>query len=128
MIIEEQIQNEFSIEQKALSLHNIRSATDLKNATQDFETLFIQKLLNVMQEGMGKNDILHSKQEEMWRSMLNEEYAKNFSKAGGIGLADMLYEYLAPLVLQEQGTISPTKALEQYRNSNIKAYSVEKII
>ena len=108
----------FSVERKAFPLHSIRSSEELRSATQDFESLFIQKLLDVMQEGIGKNDILHSKQEELWRSLLNEEYAKEFTKAGGIGLADMLYEYLAPLVLQNQEEQEHSvKGLEQYKKA-----------
>jgi peptidoglycan hydrolase FlgJ len=30
----------------------------------------------------------------VWRSFLNDEYAKSFAKAGGIGLADHVYRTL----------------------------------
>jgi Rod binding domain-containing protein len=30
----------------------------------------------------------------VWRSMLTDEYAKSFAKAGGIGIADQVYRTL----------------------------------
>lgn len=118
MIQQENITQPFSIQERILPLHAIRSSEELRTATQDFEGLFLQKLLDIMQEGLGKNDVLYSKQEGIWRSLLNEEYAKEFAKAGGIGLADMLYDYLAPLVLQEETTQEQSiKGLEQYKKA-----------
>ena len=129
MILEEQMTQGISIEQQLLPLNTIHSSEQLRTATQEFETLFIQKLLDIMQEGLGKNDILYSKQEALWRSMLHEEYAKEFTRAGGIGLSDMLYEYLAPLVLQHQEEIAPsTKVLEYYRDSREPESRVTKVL
>jgi Rod binding domain-containing protein len=34
-----------------------------------------------------------------WRSFLTDEYARNFAKAGGIGIADSVYKEL--IALQE---------------------------
>lgn len=114
----EAIVPEYPIEQQVLPLHAVRSTHDLHEATKGFESLFIQKLMQVMNEDLGKNDILYSKQEAMWRSMLHEEYAKEIAHAGGIGLADMLYEYLAPLVLQEQEqSVNTAKARASYQES-----------
>ena len=73
----------------------------LFEAIEGFESLFLQKLFDTMQNSIQKSSLLHSREEELWQSMLNEEYAKNFAKVGGIGLANVLYQQLAPTLLDK---------------------------
>ena len=84
-----------------LTTQNTTSTTQQKlfEAIEGFESLFLQKLFDTMQNSIQKSSLLHSREEELWQSMLNEEYAKNFAKVGGIGLANMLYQQLAPTLL-----------------------------
>lgn len=86
-----------------LTTQNTTSTTQQKlfEAIEGFESLFLQKLFDTMQNSIQKSSLLHSREEELWQSMLNEEYAKNFAKVGGIGLANMLYQQLAPTLFDK---------------------------
>lgn len=67
----------------------------LKTACQNFEAVFISKLWKEMKSTVPKEGYLHSKQEEQYMGMFDREFAENMARAGGIGLADMIYEQLS---------------------------------
>jgi Rod binding domain-containing protein len=67
----------------------------LREACEGFESIFIQKLWEQMRKTVPKEGYLHSKDEETYQSLFDVELAKKMSSAGGIGLADMLYEQLS---------------------------------
>ncbi|MEM7568911.1 MAG: rod-binding protein [Pseudomonadota bacterium] len=69
-------------------------------AAEEFEGMFLSTLLETLFSGLETDGPFgggHS--EEMYRSMMVQEYGKAISKAGGIGLADTLEKQL--LSLQE---------------------------
>ena len=66
----------------------------LKEACEGFEAVFVQKLWEQMRQTMPKGGYMHSRDEEMYQSMFDVELSKKMASAGGIGLADMLYEQL----------------------------------
>lgn len=68
---------------------------ELRKACRDFEAVFVGKLWEQMQKTVPKEGYLHSKQEQQYLSMFNREFSEHLTEAGGIGLADMLYEQLA---------------------------------
>lgn len=68
---------------------------ELRKACQDFEAVFITKLWKGMKSTVPQEGYLHSKQEEQYLSMFDKEFAENMSRAGGIGLADMIYDQLS---------------------------------
>jgi len=61
---------------------------------QDFESMFLNSMLSQMDTGVGDGPFSGGKAAQTWRSFLTDEYAKNFSKAGGIGIADSVYKEL----------------------------------
>ena len=67
----------------------------LRESCEGFESIFIQKMWEQMRSNVSKEGYLHSKDEEAYQSMFDVELAKKMSSAGGIGLADMLYEQLS---------------------------------
>jgi Rod binding domain-containing protein len=69
---------------------------------QEFETQFMSSMTQSMFEGV-KTDSLFGggAGEDMFRSMLNDQYAKEMTKAGGIGIANKIYGEI--LKLQEHG-------------------------
>lgn len=67
----------------------------LKEACEGFETIFLNKLWKDMRESVPKEGYLHSKEEESYVSMFDQELMKKMSAAGGIGLGKMLYENLS---------------------------------
>lgn len=72
----------------------------LRKACRDFEAVFIGKLWEQMEKSVPQEGYLHSKQEAMYKSMFNHEFSQSMAEAGGIGLADMLYDQLAQKLKQ----------------------------
>ncbi|WP_425058616.1 hypothetical protein SCACP_32740 [Sporomusa carbonis] len=68
----------------------------LKAACQEMEAVFLNMMLAKMRETVPKSKLLgDSSQEDIMTSLLDTELTKNMAKAGGIGLADMLYRQLS---------------------------------
>ncbi|CAK7049366.1 MAG: hypothetical protein DELT_00971 [Desulfovibrio sp.] len=67
----------------------------LREACEGFESIFLQKMWEQMRKNVKKEGYLHSKDEEAYQSMFDTELSKKMTSAGGIGLADMLYEQLS---------------------------------
>ena len=66
-----------------------------KHAAQDFEAVFLNQMFQHMFTGIeGEGPFGGGVGVGIWRSFLTEQYAKSFSKAGGIGLADHVYRSL----------------------------------
>lgn len=69
---------------------------------QDFESQFISTMAQSMFAGVKTDGPFDGGQgEDMFRSMLVDQYGKEMTKAGGIGIADKIYGEI--LKLQEQG-------------------------
>jgi Rod binding domain-containing protein len=76
-----------------------RSKVDPKiiQAAEGMETMFMDYLMKVMRETVPKNEMdLENPASEMYRGMLDSEYAKKAAQAGGVGLSDTIIAYLAP--------------------------------
>ena len=76
---------------------NLSAATKAKakTAAQNFEAVFLKSMLQEMYTGIqGEGPFGGSGATGVWRSMLTDEYAKSFAKAGGIGIADHVYQSL----------------------------------
>lgn len=68
----------------------------LKAACRDMEAVFLNLMLKQMRETVPKGNLLgNSREEQTLTSMLDTELTKNMAKAGGMGLADMLYRQLS---------------------------------
>ena len=69
----------------------------LKEACQEMESYFIQELYKIMRTStqLGEGIITKGQHEEIFEDMLIEAQSKEATKAGGIGLADMLYRQLS---------------------------------
>ena len=69
-------------------------------AAQNFEAMFLNSMFQEMYTGMdGDGPFGGSGALKVWRSLLTDQYAKSFAKAGGIGIAPRIYEEL----LKQQG-------------------------
>ncbi len=70
-------------------------ADKARTQAQNFETLFLSQMMQHMFTGIGKEGPLGNGQGVgVFRSMLTEQYAKSFVKAGGIGIANQVYKTL----------------------------------
>jgi len=74
---------------------NLTKQTKARAAAQDFEAVFLNSMFQHMFTGIsGEGPFGGSGASGVWRSMLTDEYAKSFAKAGGIGIADQVYRTL----------------------------------
>ncbi len=84
---------------------HVSAATKLKAkaAAQNFESVFLNSMFQHMFTGIdGDGPFGGSGATKVWRSLLTDAYAKNFAKAGGIGIADHVYQSL--IAHQEGGS------------------------
>ncbi|MRR05577.1 MAG: rod-binding protein [Deltaproteobacteria bacterium] len=67
----------------------------IKKTTQDFEALFIGMMLKSMRSTVGKDSLTGGgRGEEVYRSLLDQEYAQEAARGGALGLGRGLEEQL----------------------------------
>jgi flagellar protein FlgJ len=67
----------------------------LKNACRDFESLFVNHMLNQMRRTVPQDGLFGGGQaEKMYTSMMDSEVAKEISRQRGLGLAPMMYHQM----------------------------------
>lgn len=75
----------------------------LKEVCQDFESVFLNLMLQSMRATVPKSDLFgRSRGREIFESLLDQETSKNMAKAGGIGLADLVYKQLSNVVAMDK--------------------------
>lgn len=78
----------------------------LREACEGFESIFIQKMWQEMRNTVPKGGLLHGNEERFWQDMYDQELSKSMTRAGGIGLADMMFEQLSRnLVSASRGSV-----------------------
>lgn len=83
------------MEKAAASIQDDKEKAKLKEVCKDMEAVYLNLMLSKMRATVPKSKLMgDSSQEELFRSLLDSEMTKNLAKAGGIGLADMLYRQL----------------------------------
>ncbi|MFZ0553364.1 MAG: rod-binding protein, partial [Steroidobacteraceae bacterium] len=78
--------------QQAAAAHNPQA---LKQAAQQFESLFTGMVLKSMREANFGDSLFGSDQEDMYQDMYDDQIASEISKGRGLGLADRLVQQLA---------------------------------
>jgi Rod binding domain-containing protein len=69
--------------------------TALKTAAQNFESVFLSQMFSQMFKDVGTDTVFGGGQgEEMFRSLLLDEYAKQVAKRGGLGIGDAVMRTL----------------------------------
>lgn len=82
---------------------NASSKAQAMAAAQDFEAVFLNSMFQQMFTKIdGDGPFGGSGANSVWRSMLTDQYARSFAKAGGIGIADQVYRTL--IAQQEVGS------------------------
>jgi flagellar protein FlgJ len=72
-----------------------REAAAANKVAKEFETMFVGMMLKSMRETVGKDKLTNGGHgEEVYRSMLDQEYAKSLTEHGGVGLTAMLERQL----------------------------------
>jgi peptidoglycan hydrolase FlgJ len=89
----------------ALTKVSPQSQTKAKASSQDFEAVFLNSMFSQMTSGIkGEGPFGDTPGTGVWRSMLTEEYSKNFAKAGGVGISNEVYR---TLILQQASRAQP---------------------
>lgn len=90
----------------------------LRDACQDFEAMFMSIMYKQMRNTVPENDLFgKSNGQKIFESMLDDEVMKNASKAGGIGLGDMLYRQLK---LESKGQQDTQNVITRMKNQQEK--------
>ena len=67
----------------------------LREASNQFEAIFIQQMLKTMRKTSLESDFVKkSEGEKIFRSMLDEQYAILSAKSGRLGLGEMFFQQL----------------------------------
>ena len=82
------------------SPHKTANIQKARETAEDFESVFIAQMLEPMFQGL-KTDgaFMGGHSEKMFRSMQNEQIAKEIARSGGVGIADAIFRQI--LELQE---------------------------
>ena len=80
----------------------------LREACEGFESIFIQKMWEQMRATVPKNGLLQGREEQFWQGMYDQELSKKMASAGGIGLADMMYDQLSRNLVSASRTTAST--------------------
>ena len=74
-------------------------AGKLREAAEEFESVFLAQILNAMGAGLDGNQGIGAGDDNPFGDLLQQEYAKLISRSGGIGVADAVLREM--LRLQE---------------------------
>jgi len=77
----------------------------LRKACTDFEAVFISKMWEQMRATIPKGGMLHSPQEDMYRSMFDRDFSEKMASNGGFGLGDMMYNQLKDKIKDTRKTL-----------------------
>lgn len=67
----------------------------LKSAAKEFESTFVSQMVGMMFQGVETDETFGGGHgEDMFKSMLTNEYGKQMTNRGGFGLADSVYREL----------------------------------
>ena len=83
----------------ALTKVSPQAQAKAKASSQDFEAVFLNSMFSQMTSGIkGEGPFGDTPGTGVWRSMLTDQYSRNFAKAGGVGISNDVYR---TLILQQ---------------------------
>jgi peptidoglycan hydrolase FlgJ len=89
---------------EALKKVSPQAQAKAKATATDFEAMFLNSMFSQMTSGIkGEGPFGDTPGTGVWRSMLTEQYSKNFAKAGGVGISNDVYH---TLIMQQAGRAS----------------------
>jgi peptidoglycan hydrolase FlgJ len=85
----------------ALTKVSPQAQAKAKATATDFEAMFLNSMFSQMTSSIkGEGPFGDTPGTGVWRSMLTDQYSKNFAKAGGVGISD---EVFRTLILRQAG-------------------------
>lgn len=89
---------------------------EIRKVAQDFESLFMEIVLKSMRGTVSKSGLVDGGNgEDIFRSMLDSEYAKSMASQGTSGLADSIANQMMNLVNQQADQMTVRAGQEAYR-------------
>ncbi|WP_426443222.1 flagellar assembly peptidoglycan hydrolase FlgJ [Bradyrhizobium genosp. P] len=81
--------------QDALKKVSPQAQAKAKATATDFESMYLNSMFSQMTSGLkGDGPFGDTVGTGVWRSMLTDQYAKNFAKAGGVGISNEVFRSL----------------------------------
>jgi Rod binding domain-containing protein len=72
-----------------------KTPEQIKEAAQDFEAFFLSQMLQPMFDTVQTDEMFGGGEgEDMWKSMMVDEYAKQIAKSGGVGVAEQVMQVM----------------------------------
>jgi Rod binding domain-containing protein len=88
------------VQRAASRLQAPMASDEVRRAAEEFEAVFLAQMMAPMFEGLETDELFGGGPgEDLYRSVLVEEYGKSIARAGGIGLSDAIQREI--LRLQE---------------------------
>ncbi|MFQ5431468.1 MAG: rod-binding protein [Nitrospinota bacterium] len=82
----------------------------LKTLSKEFESYFFKEVISAMRKTVPKNTLINGGHaEEIYKSMLDDNMAKEMSNRGGSGIARVMYDRLSKAYLNTIPPPSPEK-------------------
>lgn len=98
-----------------------RNRKKIAQLSEDFEAIFLQLMLKSMRETVPKSGLVDGGNgEDVFRSMLDSEYAQNMAKQRFSGIADSIERSLLENIGAAVQDAAKNGALKQYEKSVIK--------
>lgn len=123
--IESSYSNNLTEKAKNLGAHNSQDVEEIRRLSEQFEGIFLEIVLKSMRESVQKSEFLDGGNgEEIFRSMLDGEYAKTMASQRSSGLADTIENQLLNLMGQSKNNAIPSKGVEVLQKSQgLRKYS-----
>ncbi len=93
------VKAEMNLQHLNMSEKNINDKEQVKKLSEEFEAIFLEIVLKSMRESIPKSKLIDGGNgEEIFRSMLDSEYAKSLASQRSTGLADSIQSHLLGLI------------------------------
>lgn len=99
----------------------------MKEAAQSYEKYFLNEMVKAMRSTVHKEDglIKQNFAEQIFSENLDQEYVDNWSKSGGVGLADLIYQQLQETITGKSGPpVDPSRNVAN-KSKGIELYQKE---
>ena len=101
-----------ALQSRASKLAASQSPEKVKETAKKFEAFFVGQMMEYMSAGLKSDKTFGGGQaEETWRSMLNQEYGKEISKSGKLGISDMISKEM--IKMQEKRSAAATANVDE---------------
>lgn len=97
-----------------------KQLTQLKRVTKDIEAVFLKHLVSEMRKGINEGMFGSNFQARFYSDYMDDAIAQQISRGKGIGIADMLYKKLEPLVINQIIAKQKLSDQSQLTNDNVK--------